>query len=51
MWRETEGLILLFWRALIIAWRVVRWKGERGGRVVICKGGKVGRVFIELGQW
>ena len=51
MWTEIEGLILLFWRALIVAWRVVRWKRERGGRVVICEGGKVGKVFIELGEW
>ena len=39
MWGEAEGLMLLFWNALLVDGRVVRWKG---GRLVRWQGGKVG---------
>ena len=38
MWGEAEGLMLLFWNALLVDGRVVRWKG---GRLVRWQGGKV----------
>ena len=39
MWGETGGLMLLFWSALIVGGRVVRWEGRKGG-----KGGRVVKV-------
>ena len=37
---ETEGLMLLFWSALFVGGREVRWEGGKGGRVVRQKGRK-----------
>ena len=31
---ETEGLMLLFWSALLVGGRVVRWEGVKCGRVM-----------------
>ena len=51
IWGETEGLMLLFWSALFVGGRevrwesgtsgmLVRWRGRKDGRVVKWKGGK-----------
>ena len=32
MWGETEDLMLLFWSALIVGGRVVRWEGKKGAK-------------------
>ena len=56
IWGETEGLMLLFWRALFVSGREVRWEGGKGkggywgvtvGQVGGYWGGKVGKV----GEW
>ena len=44
MWGETEALMLLFWSALFVGGREVRWEDGKGGRLVRGWGGKVGRV-------
>ena len=35
---ETAGLMLLFWKALFVSRREVRWEGGKGGKVVRWKG-------------
>ena len=47
MWWEKEGVMLLFWGALIVVGRVVRWEGGKGEKVVNWWGGKVEKV----GKW
>ena len=49
MWGETEGLIL-FWIALFVGRRVVRWQGGKGGRLVKWHIGKGGRVLRLQGE-
>ena len=46
MWRDTEGLILLFWSILFVGERVVRWESGKGGRVLRWQGGKGGRYLV-----
>ena len=50
LWGETEELMLLFWGALFVGWRVERWEGWKGGRVVRWEGGKGGRVVSWQGE-
>ena len=42
---ETEGLMLLFWSALLVGGRVVRWEGVKCGRVMKWQCGKSWRVM------
>ena len=44
MWGETEGLMLLFWSALFVGGREVRWEGGTSGMLVRWRGRKDGRV-------
>ena len=36
---------LIFWSALFVSGKVVRWEGGKGGMVLKWKGGKGGRVM------
>ena len=52
MWGEIKGLMLVFWIALFVGGRVLRWKRWKGGEVTRFeygraerwKGGESGRV-------
>ena len=44
IWEETEGLMLLFWSALFVGGREVKWEGGTSGMLVRWRGRKDGRV-------